>query len=301
MELQSFCEEYQGLHASHPDPGSVEKVAFYAAHRDGIKDHAHPKPVLSIAVPARNEQVMLPRPLASVDQACTILPKDVGVEVVVVDNNSSDATGEIAQEFRVNLVKENKKGIAVARDTGLRATKQSSEVVLTTDCDTVVQDFWIYKYLTLFLNNPNIVMAFGNTIPIIDDEIDWKQAASYHIYRFCEAPYRWLRKFERYAVPASNNLGFRREAAVRVGGYDKSLARGEDYELYTKLRDIGEVRRMDNLDVLVSGRRIYKDPKLLEKIANGVKQMGQFCFKHEGMTGYYYQDYRTDNLSVNAK
>lgn len=65
------------------------------------------------------------------------------IEVVVVDNNSTDASCKIVQaidDSRVRLLHEPRQGAYCARNTGLRAT--SGDVVLFTDPDCIADPSW---------------------------------------------------------------------------------------------------------------------------------------------------------------
>ena len=55
------------------------------------------KPYLSVIVPAYNESKRLPLTLIDLDKHLQKAPFDY--EIIVVDNNSKDATKEIAQRF----------------------------------------------------------------------------------------------------------------------------------------------------------------------------------------------------------
>lgn len=92
---------------------------------------------LSIIIPAYNEELHLERCLQSIaDQ--TMLPQ----EVIVVDNNSSDKTADIAKRFDfVTLVREGNQGIAWARNKGFDSAKGTYFARL--DADSILPTNWI--------------------------------------------------------------------------------------------------------------------------------------------------------------
>ncbi|MCK7489742.1 MAG: glycosyltransferase family 2 protein [Anaerotruncus sp.] len=59
-------------------------------------------------------------------------PRDQ-MEVVVVDNGSTDATSSIARQFSVRVVEESRLGIAKARNAGIGAAR--GEIVAFIDAD----------------------------------------------------------------------------------------------------------------------------------------------------------------------
>ena len=88
----------------------------------------------SIIIPAYNEEAYLPEALASAYAAM-----DAGRrkgEVVVVDNNSSDRTAEIARSMGAVVIHEPVNQIARARNTGARAARGRNLIFL--DADTTL-------------------------------------------------------------------------------------------------------------------------------------------------------------------
>jgi glycosyltransferase involved in cell wall biosynthesis len=84
----------------------------------------------------------LARALESV--AAQILSESVEWEVLVVDNNSSDQTGEVVQDFsgrypgRFRYLFESKQGLSHARNAGIRAAR--GEIVLYTMMNGLVRE-----------------------------------------------------------------------------------------------------------------------------------------------------------------
>jgi glycosyltransferase involved in cell wall biosynthesis len=87
---------------------------------------------LSIIVPAWNEAEWLPRTLDAIEKARMGLGRSS--EVIVVDNASSDGTGEIARELGVRVVLEPERQISKARNTGARAAR--GRMLVFVDADT---------------------------------------------------------------------------------------------------------------------------------------------------------------------
>ena len=81
---------------------------------------------VSIVVPARNEEELLPsclRALAAQDYAGPL-------EIIVVDNGSTDRTAERAQCFGVTVVSEPRHGYVIALARGFSAA--TGDIVATT-------------------------------------------------------------------------------------------------------------------------------------------------------------------------
>lgn len=71
---------------------------------------------LSIVIPAFNEEKELPECLASVHRAIDDLKCRSSVEIIVCDNNSTDATAELATQMGATVVFEPVNQIARARN-----------------------------------------------------------------------------------------------------------------------------------------------------------------------------------------
>jgi glycosyltransferase involved in cell wall biosynthesis len=87
---------------------------------------------LSIVIPALNEAVNLPRVMASIPQ--DRLARDGWrVDVLIVDNGSTDGTGQIAQALGAHVVHEPRRGYGNAYRAGFTAA--TGDVIATGDAD----------------------------------------------------------------------------------------------------------------------------------------------------------------------
>lgn len=113
------------------------------------------KPVsVSIVIPAYNEETHLRLCLESIARQ-TVKP----LEVIVVDNNSTDATAAIARSFPfVTLVTETRQGVVYARDCGFDAAK--GEVIGRLDADSVVAPNWVEIIQQVFVD-PTVEAVTG--------------------------------------------------------------------------------------------------------------------------------------------
>jgi glycosyltransferase involved in cell wall biosynthesis len=114
----------------------------------------HPK--ISIIIPAYNEEDFLPRCLDSI-KAQKNAPTH---EVIIVDNNSNDATPRIAKRYGARLVSELKPGVVYARNTGLKAAK--GEIIVSTDADTYFAENWLATIGEYFDQNPGAAGLAGH-------------------------------------------------------------------------------------------------------------------------------------------
>ena len=93
----------------------------------------------SIIVPAFNEEAYLGSTLDAIQAGSMELSthsEDVDVGLIVVDNNSRDATTAIAQDKGAQVVHEPVQGIARARNTGARHA--GGDVLIFVDADVLM-------------------------------------------------------------------------------------------------------------------------------------------------------------------
>jgi len=90
--------------------------------------------VISLVIPAYNESRLLPRLLDSVDKAR--LRYDAGVQVIVADNASTDATATLALRRGCDVARVERRCIAAARNGGARLAQ--GEILCFIDADSSI-------------------------------------------------------------------------------------------------------------------------------------------------------------------
>ena len=194
---------------------------------------------ISVVIPAHNEEVYLPGALEAV-WAQTLKP----LEVIVVDNASTDRTGEVAEALGARVVHCGRKGVAHARQAGLLAAR--GEWVAMTDADSLPVKGWLER---LAARAEGAVALYG---PLRFYGVSPWEAA------FSEWGYRaFLNLMALLGRPnlAGANMMVRKEAALQLGGFPEVEAR-EDVLLGWRLKALGPVRYVPEALVLTSARRL---------------------------------------------
>lgn len=102
------------------------------------------KLTVSVVIPTYNESRDIARCLDSL-MCQTIMPN----EIIVVDNNSTDNTAEIASTYKlVRIIKEKQKGITYSRTAGFNAAK--CDIIARIDADTIACEIWIESIIDKF-------------------------------------------------------------------------------------------------------------------------------------------------------
>jgi 1,2-diacylglycerol 3-alpha-glucosyltransferase len=214
----------------------------FSEHIYGVP-HVNPKnPHITVVIPAYNEEDFIKITLSSiVDQTYK------NFELIVVDNNSTDKTGEIAKSFGARVIVEKKKGVAWARQAGFMAAQGS--FIVTTDADTVVASDWVEKMAQGFSDEK--IVGFGGLNRLYSGPVGSRAATRYLATAF------WV--IDRIASHGWNllgsNFGVRKSAFEKINGFNTSLTLGEDVDLSQRLKDVGKVKLDPTLLVYSSGRR----------------------------------------------
>jgi GT2 family glycosyltransferase len=172
-------------------------------------------PSVSVVVPVLNGENTVGDFLASV--ARLQYPPD-RVEVIVVDNGSTDATATLVQRAPVRYLFEGRRGTAGARNKGIEASR--GEIVAFTDADCVVTTGWL-RALVAGFDGPGIGGVAGEILPFPPQTPAERYAAQIrHL-----SPQRYLRR-PTFPFAVTANLAFRRDVFERVGLLDPNSPRG---------------------------------------------------------------------------
>lgn len=194
-------------------------------------------PILSVIIPAFNEETCLPATLDAVAKAAAGLD----VEVIVVDNGSTDGTARVASSLGARVIPETERNIARARNRGAAAAL--GEVLVFVDADTVIPP----KLLARIRESD----AAGGAV-----DTDYRPARwSVRAYLAC---WRVVGKAAGMAQGATQFCC--RDVFEALGGYDETLFMGEDVDFYARLRRRFTVEFIEDLKVEPSCRRFDRWP-----------------------------------------
>ncbi len=225
--------------------------ALHNRFRHGNGQGTVPPPVtslrprrVSVVIPARNEEHLIRTCIDSV--LAQDYPGDL--EVIVVDNGSSDRTAEHAYRSGVRVVGEPRPGYVVALMAGFR--EASGDIVATTDADTVVPANWISRIAWEYENNPDVV-AVGGAIHFHDP--NWRG------WLFTRLLLPVLTRLDATSPAGAHlwgaNFSVRRDVFQSAGGWSTDFNLQADTELSERLRRYGRVVRVEDLRVSSSCRR----------------------------------------------
>ena len=207
----------------------------------------------SIIVPAFNEEDYLGTTLHAVQAASMELSahsEDVDVELIVVDNNSGDATAAIVRDKGAQVVHEPVQGIARARNTGARHA--GGDVLIFVDADVLMTPE-LLRVIHTALDDPDCI---GGGV-----DVDYRARRLFvGLYSLA---WRLLGRLTGMVQGATQFC--RKSAFDQVGGYDENVWMGEDVDFYWTLRKLTKrtrstIRFIRNPPVCPSTRRFDKWP-----------------------------------------
>jgi glycosyltransferase involved in cell wall biosynthesis len=205
-------------------------------------------PLVSVIVTTRNEEWNISNCLQSI-QLQTYKP----IEIIVVDNNSTDKTKEIAKSFTQVVV-----------DKGPERSAQRNYGI----CDLATGEYAMFIDADMILT-PCLVAACIN-------EIQLEGVIALHIDEVVlgRGLLAKVRRFERsfYSGTVVDGVRFfNRTDFCEIGGFDQSLPPGpEDWDLDMRIRQLGNIRLLSN----ASERYSWKMTEFVE--SRGIESVNRF-------------------------
>lgn len=210
---------------------------------------------LSFVVPAFNEEKYLSDCISSI-LADTSGRKDV--EIVVVNNASTDHTRDIAALFPgIILVDEPQKGLTHARQAGYLAS--TGELIANVDADSRLPLGWVDKVLKSFDKRPEMAALSGPLVYY--DLTPYKRFLVRVFYGLAWVTYAVNSHILHVgSMVQGGNFVVRRSALEEIRGFNLGISfYGEDADLARRLPQAGPVVFTLGLRMFSSARRLKKE------------------------------------------
>jgi glycosyltransferase involved in cell wall biosynthesis len=149
------------------------------------------------------------------------------IEIIVVDDGSTDETAQIARGYPVNYIYQTNRGISAARNTGIRHCQ--GEYVLFLDHDDRLLPRAVETGVKLLEEHPECALAVGEHRYIGADG----RAIGYSNKR-AAGPDHYLTLLEHNFIETPCSALHRRSGIALTGGFDESLRVAEDLEFYLR-------------------------------------------------------------------
>ncbi len=189
-------------------------------------------PSATVVLAARNEEENILMCLKSLDE---LVYPEGKLDIIIVDDKSTDKTGEIIDNFISGRKKFRK--IITKKEIGKLKGKTnalanaleiaSGEIIFTTDADCTVHPMWVYTTASYY--QPDIAMVNGFTTQKAYNGFSGMQAIDF-IYLLIVAS--GTINLGRPISCIGNNMSYRKKAYLEVGGYENlPFSVTEDFNL----------------------------------------------------------------------
>ena len=196
--------------------------------------------MVSVIVPTYNAEKTIGQCLEAL--AGQSYPAD-SYEVIVVDDGSTDGTGDIARRHKIKYIRQENRGPAAARNRG--AEEAGGEIILFTDSDCLPDKDWIGEMVKPFAD-PGVAAVKGAY------KTGQKEITARFAQLEFEERFQLLKKAESIDMVDTYSAGFRRKIFMDMGGFDTSfpVANNEDTELSYRMSAAGH-KMVFNPDAIV--------------------------------------------------
>lgn len=240
---------------------------------------------ISFIIPAFNEEKYISKCLRSIIDE--INNSHCDAEIIVVNNASTDRTGEIARSFsKVKVIDESKKGTSSARQAGFLAS--SGDILAFIDSDVILPKNWIKKVFSEFEKDKKLVAISS---PYVFYDASWST-------NFLAKIFYYLSLIDHFvshnmlgvgAVIQGANSALRRDALKKIGGFDVSIIfHGDDTDLAKRIQKVGKVKYTFDLIAYSSARRLKKQGIIRMGMEYFINHLWILIFKRPFTKKYIY-------------
>lgn len=206
------------------------------------KENMKDLPTVSIFIPAHNEEMVIEQTLKAMSRL--YYPKDK-LEVIVINDNSSDRTGEIAASFGerfpfIKVIETTGRNRGVGKSSALNEAllRTKSEVIAVYDADNTPERMALWYLVMGLINDPKAGAVVGK-FRVTNAKNTWL-TKFINIETIC---FQWMAqggrwKWFKVATIPGTNFAIRRSILEALGGWDVG-ALAEDTELTVRVYNLG--------------------------------------------------------------
>jgi glycosyltransferase involved in cell wall biosynthesis len=212
---------------------------------------------ISLIIPAFNEEAYIGQCLKSVleNRPANLL------EIIVVNNASTDRTTQVTASFHsVRVVEENKKGLTRARQAGLIAAK--GDLLVYIDADTLVRKEWFEILNSEFEKDQALVCLSGPYRYFgLPEQISFVSKLWYKLwFKVWYGFANFFVNFTRGYVVIGGNFAVKKQVMLNIGGFDTKIEfYGEDTDIARRLNKAGKIKFLKAFWLASSARRFNQE------------------------------------------
>jgi glycosyltransferase involved in cell wall biosynthesis len=222
-------------------------------------------PLVTVLIPAWNEEVNILKCISSLSKTKVNFP----IEIIVVNNNSTDKTQLTINKLHVKGLFEKIQGPGPARQFGQENAQ--GKYILLADADCFYPSCWVEE-MTKVLQQNNVVCVYGRYSFISEDKLPrWKL---FLLERMKDAISEFRQINRPYLNTFGISMGYIRELGLKVGFVETNF-RGEDGQLCLGLMQYGKIKQVRNNKARAwTGARTLKQDKniILVRVTKELKR-----------------------------
>ncbi|PYE30414.1 glycosyltransferase involved in cell wall biosynthesis [Idiomarina fontislapidosi] len=182
--------------------------------------------MFSVVIPLFNKELSIRKTIASV-----LNQSYQNFEILVVNDGSTDNSCNVVKDIkddRIRLINQSNQGVSAARNCGIK--KANFQWVAFLDGDDIWKEDHLHEFVLMINKFPN-EKVFATSFEYSDGRVFFRHHRNEKICRvedyFTEACYEPI-LWTSVVVVCKNSL-------VQMGGFNESLIRGEDLDLWARL------------------------------------------------------------------
>lgn len=200
---------------------------------------------VSVVIRAYNEEKLIAKTLQHIETQSY-----KNLEIILIDNNSTDKTVEIAKKFNVRIIHEAHQGHGYALNRGLKEAK--GEIIAITDADSLPESDWIASIVDA-MKDENIVGLTGLT------KFDFKSKTLRLFLDNAFLFFIYVNFFLGKPHFTGFNMAVRKKYIEQLGDLNPAFQLSEDVNLGLLLKRYGKIKFAKKAIVLTSTRRWGKE------------------------------------------
>ncbi len=208
--------------------------------------------MISVIIPTLNEEKLIASFLKQFEPEVL---REFDLEVIISDGGSADCTIDIASSFGVKIVEDkNSQRQTIAQGRNLGARQANGDIFVFLNADTRFDDAKKFFLRVKETMSDSSVLAATCAVHIFPEEgriIDL-------IFHYLHNGYCRLLNVIGEGMGRGECHIVRRSIFEKVGGYNESMAAGEDYDLYRRIRKHGRIAFLKKTILFESPRRFRK-------------------------------------------
>ena len=208
--------------------------------------------LISVIIPTLNEEKLISQTLS---QFTPELKIKYNIEVIVSDGGSTDSTVKKAEAAADTVIKADPdlpQNIPIGRNLG--AKKASGKYLFFINADTQFKDTEEFLSKTASALGISSVAALTMRFKVFPSEEKFSDKLFHGFYN----SYVFFLNSIGMGMGRGECQIVKKEFFNKINGYNEKLAAGEDFDLYKRLKKLGKIKYLNDIEVYESPRRYRK-------------------------------------------